>query len=241
MAAVSAAGSMVWVSIRLRNSSYKRSMALVVRANFHWLGGQAKEGRRRSPASSRLVATPGSANAICIGTHVDAPERLGTTARSAAPRRCAPSGCCWILKEGQQLVQSLVWCLFCTVCRNLALGRAHPLPSRARFPARHRAGPQSPLRPHSASNGTSTRRSLSASSCTRVNAGCGTVVLADGVARRGIAVAAQVLLEHGVAGGAGRLALAVNVRAQEERRVGINQPLPAAVPAGSGRTTRNSG
>ena len=39
MAAVSAEGSTVWVLMRRLNSSCSRSMALVVRADFHWLGG----------------------------------------------------------------------------------------------------------------------------------------------------------------------------------------------------------
>src|SRR5262245_13474406 len=39
MAAVSAEGSTVWVLIRRLNSSWSRSIALVVRALFHWLTG----------------------------------------------------------------------------------------------------------------------------------------------------------------------------------------------------------
>src|SRR3954469_10487937 len=39
MAAVSAEGRTVWVLIRRLNSSCKRSIAFVVRADFHWLGG----------------------------------------------------------------------------------------------------------------------------------------------------------------------------------------------------------
>ena len=40
MAAVSADGSTVCVLIRRLNSSCSRSIALVVRALFHWLGGR---------------------------------------------------------------------------------------------------------------------------------------------------------------------------------------------------------
>jgi hypothetical protein len=39
MAAVPADGSTVWVLIRRLNSSWRRSMALLVRADLHWLGG----------------------------------------------------------------------------------------------------------------------------------------------------------------------------------------------------------
>ena len=44
MAAVSAEGSTVWVLIRRLNSSWSRSIALVVRALFHWLSRQPGEG-----------------------------------------------------------------------------------------------------------------------------------------------------------------------------------------------------
>jgi class 3 adenylate cyclase len=57
MAAVSDEGSTVWVLMRRLNSSCRRSMALVVRALFHWLGGSRVKANRRSPASSRLSAT----------------------------------------------------------------------------------------------------------------------------------------------------------------------------------------
>jgi hypothetical protein len=39
MAAVSAEGSTVWVLMRRLNSSCTRSIAFVVRADFHWLEG----------------------------------------------------------------------------------------------------------------------------------------------------------------------------------------------------------
>src|SRR4029079_7432466 len=57
IAAVSADGSTVWVLIRRLNSSCSRSIALVVRALFHWLGGNRVKVKSRSPASSRLSAT----------------------------------------------------------------------------------------------------------------------------------------------------------------------------------------
>src|SRR6516165_5310897 len=57
IAAVSADGSTVWVLIRRLNSSWSRSIALVVRALFHWLGGSRVKVKSRSPASSRLSAT----------------------------------------------------------------------------------------------------------------------------------------------------------------------------------------
>ena len=43
--------------IRRLNSSCSRSMALVVRALFHWLTGNRVKVNSRSPASSRLSAT----------------------------------------------------------------------------------------------------------------------------------------------------------------------------------------
>ena len=59
----------------------------------------------------------------------------------------------------------------------------------------------------------------------KVDRGRGAVVLADGVPRRGIEIAAQILLEQRFAGRAWRLALALNVRAQEELRIRRDQPL----------------
>src|SRR6266498_1451618 len=57
IAAVSADGSTVCVLIRRLNSSCRRSIALVVRALRHWLGGSRVKVKRQSPASSRLSAT----------------------------------------------------------------------------------------------------------------------------------------------------------------------------------------
>jgi hypothetical protein len=57
MAAVSGDGSTVWVLIRRLNSSWRRSMALVVLADRHWLEGKRVKANRWSPASSRLSAT----------------------------------------------------------------------------------------------------------------------------------------------------------------------------------------
>ena len=59
IAAVSAEGSTVWVLIRRLNSSCNRSTAFVVLADFHCAGGRRVKVNRRSPASSRLAATPG--------------------------------------------------------------------------------------------------------------------------------------------------------------------------------------
>src|SRR5580658_3688730 len=56
MAAVSADGSTVWVLILRLNSSCSRSMAFVVRALRHWLGGRRVNVKSRSPASSKLSA-----------------------------------------------------------------------------------------------------------------------------------------------------------------------------------------
>src|SRR6266516_4338649 len=49
IAAVSADGSTVCVLIRRLNSSCRRSIALVVRALRHWLGGSRVKVKRRSP------------------------------------------------------------------------------------------------------------------------------------------------------------------------------------------------
>ena len=57
--AVSASGSTAWVLIRRRNSSCSRSMASVVRADFHCDGSRRVKVNSRSPASSRLSATAG--------------------------------------------------------------------------------------------------------------------------------------------------------------------------------------
>ena len=57
IAAVSGLGRTVCVLIRRLNSSCSRSTALVVRADFHWLGGRRVKVKSRSPASSRLSAT----------------------------------------------------------------------------------------------------------------------------------------------------------------------------------------
>src|SRR5258705_3744872 len=53
IAAVSADGSTVWVLIRRLNSSCRRSIALVVLALRHWLGGRRVKVKRRAPAFSR--------------------------------------------------------------------------------------------------------------------------------------------------------------------------------------------
>ncbi len=56
MGTVSAQGSTVWVSMRRRNSSFSRSMALVVRADFHCDGSRRVKANSRSPASSRRAS-----------------------------------------------------------------------------------------------------------------------------------------------------------------------------------------
>src|SRR5215204_6078723 len=58
MAAVSAEGSTVWVLILRLNSSCSRSMAFVVRALFHWLGGRRVKANRWSPASEAVGNGP---------------------------------------------------------------------------------------------------------------------------------------------------------------------------------------
>src|SRR3954468_6788883 len=57
MAAVSAEGSTVCVLMRRLNSSCRRSIAFVVRADFHWLEGKRVKANSASPASSKLSAT----------------------------------------------------------------------------------------------------------------------------------------------------------------------------------------
>ena len=57
IAAVSAEGSTVCVLMRRLNSSCSRSIAFVVRADFHWLEGSRVKVNSRSPASSKLSAT----------------------------------------------------------------------------------------------------------------------------------------------------------------------------------------
>jgi hypothetical protein len=61
MAAVSAEGSTVWVLIRRLNSSCSRSMALVVRALFHWLMGnrvKVRAGHRPAGGCRRPLLHP---------------------------------------------------------------------------------------------------------------------------------------------------------------------------------------
>jgi hypothetical protein len=57
MAAVSADGNAVSVLIRRLNSLCSRSIALAVRALFHWLGWSRVKAKSCAPASSRLSAT----------------------------------------------------------------------------------------------------------------------------------------------------------------------------------------
>ena len=54
---VSAQGSTVWVLTRRRNSSFSRSIAFVVLADFHCYGSSRVKEKSWSPASSRLSAT----------------------------------------------------------------------------------------------------------------------------------------------------------------------------------------
>ena len=56
IAAVSAEGSTVCVLMRRLNASWRRSIAFVVRADFHWPGGKRVKANSASPASSRLSA-----------------------------------------------------------------------------------------------------------------------------------------------------------------------------------------
>ena len=91
MAAVSAEGSTVWVLIRRLNSSWSRSIALVVRALFHWLKGNRVKVNSRSPASSRLSTGRYRASAYgflmrSIDRHLDI-DRQRQAAMDLAQRR----------------------------------------------------------------------------------------------------------------------------------------------------------
>src|SRR5215468_9939893 len=77
-AAVSAEGSTVWVLIRRLNSSCSRSIALVVRALFHWQMGNRVKVNSRSPASSRLSAT-----ALHLSRHLRRKARRRTSISAA--------------------------------------------------------------------------------------------------------------------------------------------------------------
>jgi hypothetical protein len=79
MAALSADGSTVWVLLRRLNSSCNRTIAFVVRALRHWLGGSRVKVKSRSPASCRLSGT-----APCLSRHLrmkDLAARLDLLAR----------------------------------------------------------------------------------------------------------------------------------------------------------------
>ena len=97
MAAVSADGSTVCVLIRRLNSSCSRSIALVVRALRHWLGGRRVKVKSRSPASSRLSAT-----ARCLSRHLRM-KALRRASISSARRRVDHVG----VVGGDLLVQAL--------------------------------------------------------------------------------------------------------------------------------------
>src|SRR3712207_9135896 len=58
MAAVSAEGRTVCVLILRRNSSCSRSTALVVRADFHWLGGGRGKAEKPAPGPPPPLAYP---------------------------------------------------------------------------------------------------------------------------------------------------------------------------------------
>jgi hypothetical protein len=55
--AASAQGSTAWVLMWRRNSPFRRSIALVVRGNFHCDGSSRVKVKSRSPASSKLSTT----------------------------------------------------------------------------------------------------------------------------------------------------------------------------------------
>ena len=57
IAAVSAEGRTVWVLIRRLNSSCNRSIAFVVLALRHWLGGRRAKVKRRRPSSRTPITT----------------------------------------------------------------------------------------------------------------------------------------------------------------------------------------
>src|SRR2546423_7354009 len=96
IAAVSADGSTVCVLIRRLNSSCSRSIALVVRALRHWLGGRQVKVKSRSPASSRLSAT-----ARCLSRHAD----KGLAMRRDLLGRCGINHV--VVVRGDLLVQAL--------------------------------------------------------------------------------------------------------------------------------------
>jgi hypothetical protein len=97
MGTVSAQGSTVWILMRLRNSSFRRSMALVVLANFHTSGGRPVKANSRSPASSRLSATArhsrrhllrNALRRVAISASVSSSCRRGSGARCLSRRGC---------------------------------------------------------------------------------------------------------------------------------------------------------
>src|SRR4026208_1566813 len=81
IAAVSADGSTVWVLIRRLNSSCRRSIAFVVLALRHWLGGRRVEGERRSPGSLRPAAAEGGGDGAPAGS----PRAVGGGAMTQPP------------------------------------------------------------------------------------------------------------------------------------------------------------
>jgi len=78
---VCAQGSTVWVLMRRRNSSFSRSIALVVRADFHCDGSSRVKVNRRSPASSRLSAK------VDVGPYDAAAHVCNQTVGCADPKK----------------------------------------------------------------------------------------------------------------------------------------------------------
>jgi len=63
---VSAQGRTAWVLMRRRNASFRRSMAFVVRADFHCSGGQAGGGEQPLPVRGACAAPPGPRSPLTL-------------------------------------------------------------------------------------------------------------------------------------------------------------------------------
>ncbi len=128
--ALSAEGRTVWVLILRLNSSCRRSMALVVRALFHWLGGSRANANRLPPASSRLSAT-----ARCRSRHL----RKKALRRSSISALKLPTALgnhdATLQENGAELVDQ-----GCPLADRAAPGTMQDLGSLARRPSRP-AGP----------------------------------------------------------------------------------------------------
>src|SRR5881398_2976583 len=103
--------STVWVLLRRLNSSWSRSIALVVRALLHWLSGNRVKVKSRSPASSRLSAT-----ALHLSRHLRM-KALGCMGEQVAMlvdgaalgRHVAPQGRQRLLQPGPAIDNQKPW------------------------------------------------------------------------------------------------------------------------------------